>query len=311
MAPIAKRISLVSVFIFLLLLIQITIPVHGLTAEKRFTNSIGMEFALLPAGSFMMGSPPEEPRRNKDEVQHQVTFSKPFYMQTTEVTLKQWRALMGKRFFGLFGRRGKENKPIVKVSWFDSVTRAGSQTAYSWGKDIDCTKAMYSNNTLKSDDCVEYVKSRGLATDSPAPVKSYAPNAWGLYDMHGNVWEWVQDWYVKDYPDAVVDPKGIESGKERVRRGGSWFKYGNSQKTEVLSRTKGTASAYYYGRHRPWATGRKQCGLSGPNPHLGPPLQLQALYATASPWNRCGAPKRQGYGQQRSGSQCPGSRAGL
>jgi formylglycine-generating enzyme required for sulfatase activity len=176
------------------------------------------------------GSPPEEPRRNKDEVQHQVTFSKPFYMQTTEVTLKQWRALMGKRFFGLFGRRGKENKPIVKVSWFDSVklTRAGSQTAYSWGKDIDCTKAMYSNNTLKSDDCVEYVKSRGLATDSPAPVKSYAPNAWGLYDMHGNVWEWVQDWYVKDYPDAVVDPKGIESGKERVRRGGSWFKYGRA-----------------------------------------------------------------------------------
>jgi formylglycine-generating enzyme required for sulfatase activity len=253
MASIPKKIGLVSVFIFLLLLIQIVIPVHGLTAEKRFTNSIGMEFALLPAGSFLMGSPPDEPRRNKDEVQHQVTLSKPFYMQTTEVTLKQWRALMGKRFFGLFRRRGKENKPIVKVSWFDCVdfvkklnalnegiyrlpteaeweyaSRAGSQKAHSWGEDIDCKKAMYSNNTLKSKDCVDYVKSRGLATDSPAPVKSYAPNAWGLYDMHGNVWEWVQDWNGKYPRTAVVDPKGAETGTERVRRGGSWFKYGRA-----------------------------------------------------------------------------------
>ena len=254
MASTEKRISLVSVFIFLLLLIQIILPGYGLSAEKRFTNSIGMEFALIPAGTFVMGSPPDEPRRNKDEVQHKVTLSKPFYMQTTEVTLKQWRAVMGKKFFGLFRRKkGKGNKPIVKVSWFDSVkfieklntlnegtyrlpteaeweyaARAGSQTAYSWGNEIDCTKAMYSNNTLKSDDCVDYVKSRGLAADGPAPVKSYPPNAWGLYDMHGNVWEWVQDWNGA-YPQTVlVDPKGAESGKERVRRGGSWFKFGRA-----------------------------------------------------------------------------------
>jgi formylglycine-generating enzyme required for sulfatase activity len=160
---------------------------------------------------------------------------------------------MGKRFFGLFRRRGKEDKPIVKVSWFDCVdfvkklnalnegiyrlpteaeweyaSRAGSQKAYSWGRDIDCKKAMYSNNTLKSEDCVDYVKSRGLATDSPAPVKSYPPNAWGLYEMHGNVWEWVQDWYGKYPPTAVVDPQGVETGTERVRRGGSWFKYGRA-----------------------------------------------------------------------------------
>ena len=228
-------------------------PARGLCAEKAFINSIGMEFVLIPAGAFMMGSPPEEPSRNKDEVQHQVTISKPLYMQATEVTLKQWRALMGKRFFGLFKRRGKGNKPIVKVSWFDCVdfikklnalnegiyrlpteaeweyaSRAGSQEAYSWGKDIDCTKAMYSNNTVKSEDCLDYVRSRGLATDSPAPVKSYPPNAWGLYDMHGNVWEWVQDWYGGYPPTAVVDPQGVETGTERVRRGGSWFKYGRA-----------------------------------------------------------------------------------
>jgi len=253
MASIAKRMSPVFVFIFLTLWIQILMPARGLCAEKGFTNSIGMEFVLIPAGTFMMGSPPDEPGRNKDEVQHQVTISKPFYMQATEVTLKQWRALMGKRFFGLFRRRGKGEKPIVKVSWFDCVdfikklnalnegvyrlpteaeweyaSRAGSQKAYSWGKDIDCTKAMYSNNTLKAEDCVDYVKSRGLATDSPAPVKSYPPNAWGLYDMHGNVWEWVQDWYGPYPPNAITDPQGIETGTERVRRGGSWFKFGRA-----------------------------------------------------------------------------------
>jgi formylglycine-generating enzyme required for sulfatase activity len=253
MACRAKRITHVLVFIFLLLMIQIIAAVHALPAEKRFTNSVGMEFVLIPAGVFMMGSPPDEPSRNKDEVQHQVTVSKPFYLQTTEVTLKQWRALMGKRFFGLFRRKGKGDNPIVKVSWYDCVdfikklnalnegvyrlpteaeweyaSRAGSQTAYSWGKDIDCTKAMYSNNTLKSEDCVDYVKSRGLATDGPAPVKSYPPNAWGLYDMHGNVWEWVQDWY-GEYPNtAITDPKGVETGTERIRRGGSWFKYGRA-----------------------------------------------------------------------------------
>jgi sulfatase modifying factor 1 len=251
MASITKRMGLISVFIFFLLWIQIFVPARLLCDEKVFTNSVGMEFVLIPAGTFMMGSPPNEPHRNRDEIQHQVTLSKPFYMQTTEVTLKQWRALMGKRFFGLFKRRGKANNPIVKVSWFDSVefieklnalnegiyrlpteaeweyaSRAGSKEAHSWGKGIDCAKAMYSNNTLKSADCVEYVKSRGLATDSPAPVKSYPPNAWGLYDMHGNVWEWVHDWYGAYPHSAVVDPKGPETGTERVRRGGSWFKYG-------------------------------------------------------------------------------------
>ena len=214
------------------------------------TNSLGMEFVLIPPGTYEMGSPANEPYRNVSEDQHLVTISRPFYLQTTEVTLNQWWTIMGKKFFGR--RKGDVDAPITRVSWFDAVKfieklnekgegryrlpteaeweyacRAGTKTAYSWGNDIDCSKAMYANNTMREHEegCVEYVKSRGFKTDQPAPVKSYAPNAWGLYDMHGNVWEWCLDWFEKYYPKGeVTDPRGPKSSeKGRIRRGGSWF----------------------------------------------------------------------------------------
>ena len=155
---------------------------------------------------------------------------------------------MGRKFFG---GREKGNLPVVKVSWFDCADyleklnkrnegkyrlpteaeweyacRAGSKEAYTWGKEISCDKAMYCNNSLKSESCIPYVKEKGLPVDSPAPVESYAPNAWGLYDMHGNVWEWCADWYAPYPTGPVSDPAGPDSGTERVRRGGSWFKEG-------------------------------------------------------------------------------------
>jgi formylglycine-generating enzyme required for sulfatase activity len=242
-----------SLFIFIFIVIGTLIPASAFSAEKTVINSLGMEFVLIPAGTFVMGSPIDEPHRHRDEVQHEVTITKPFYMQTTEVTLKQWRDLMGAKFFGLWRWRwrGEGDMPKVKVSWFDAVdfieelnerkegiyrlpteaeweyaTRAGSTTAYTWGKDIECSKAMYSNNSLKEGNCVEHVIAKGLTEDEPAPVRRYPPNAWGLYDMHGNVWEWVQDWYGEYPTTAVVDPKGPDSGTIRVRRGGSWFRFG-------------------------------------------------------------------------------------
>ena len=110
----------------------------------------------------------------------------------------------------------------TEAEW-EYAARAGSRTRFSWGDDAECSKMMYENDVGSSENkCVGYVRSRGLTPDSTAPVKSYSPNAWGLYDMHGNVWEWCQDWY-GNYPSgSVTDPTGPSSGSGRVLRGGGW-----------------------------------------------------------------------------------------
>jgi sulfatase modifying factor 1 len=220
--------------------------------EKTLTNSLGMEFVLLPAGTFTMGSPPDEPGRERNEVVHTAKISRPFYLQTTEVTVKQWRDIMGKPFFGR--KKGSDDMPVVRVSWQDCIKfikklnkrndgvyrlpteaeweyacRAGNTNTYGIGNSIDCNNAMYANNTLKTADCVNAVESKGLPADQPAPVKSYAPNALGLYDMQGNVWEWCEDWYRPYKPDVAVkaqaqgEKPSIETGTDKVRRGGSWY----------------------------------------------------------------------------------------
>ena len=246
-----------SILIFAALIFNSLSPLPVNALEKTITNSIGMEFVLIADGTFQMGSPQNEPNRRQNEIEHQVTISQPFYMQTTEVTVKQWRAIMGTRFF--LKKKGTDDMPVVKVSWQDCIDfikklnalnegvyrlpteaeweyacRAGTTSAYAWGKTIDCKDAMYGNNTLKMDVCENYVKSKGLPVDQPAPVKSYKPNAWGLYDMGGNVWEWCQDWYGRYGKDAVVDPRGPGSGSDRVRRGGSW--YGKGAKCRCANR---------------------------------------------------------------------------
>lgn len=236
-----------ALFFVLLLSCMVIFPSQPTPAlEKIIHNSIGMEFVLIPAGTFIMGTPSYDPYRSETEVQHEVTISAPFYMQTTEVTLKQWKTIIGKRLFGKI--KGPDNSPAIKVSWHDCTEflkrlnaigqwsyrlpteaeweyacRAGSTTVYSYGDDIDCTKAMYSNNSIKFGQCIAHVTSRRLPVDSPAPVKSYNPNDWGLYDLHGNVWEWCQDWFGEYGKKNRVDPVGPESGTKKIRRGGSWF----------------------------------------------------------------------------------------
>ncbi len=87
--------------------------------ENTFTNHIGMKFIKVDSGSFMMGSPESEPFRETDETLHKVNILKPFYLQTTEVTVKQWRSVMGKKLFGR--KKGKANSPVTRVSFFDCL----------------------------------------------------------------------------------------------------------------------------------------------------------------------------------------------
>ncbi len=214
--------------------------------EKLYRNPLGMEFVYIEAGVFTMGSPPGEARRAASETAHPVQISEPFYLMTTEVTLEQWWAVMGKRWIGR--RKGTPDMPVIRVSWYDCIrfvnrlnetypgayrlpteaqweyaSRAGSTTAFAWGDAVFCEKAMFGNNPSKSPECVKLNQARGFSPKRPAPVKSYPPNAWGLFDMHGNVWEWCQDWY-GEYPQGVVrDPQGPDSGVGKIRRGGSFF----------------------------------------------------------------------------------------
>jgi formylglycine-generating enzyme required for sulfatase activity len=202
------------------------------TPLKTFTNSLGMKFVLIPAGTFKMGSPKGESGREDDERQHRVTISKPFYLQYTEVTQGQWQQVMGKNPAN-FKKCGK-NCPVERVSWEDAqefikklnrmektdkyrlpteaeweyACRAGSTTRFSFGDDEAKLEqfAWYENNS----------------GDQTHPVGQLKPNAWGLYDMHGNVWEWCQDWFGKYPTRSVTDPTGSASGERRVLRGGSW-----------------------------------------------------------------------------------------
>ncbi len=219
--------------------------------EKTVINRVGMEFIWVNGGSFMMGSPETESFRDVDEIRHKVTIKNAFYLQSTEITVKQWRAVMGKKIFGR--KKGEDNTPVVLVSYYDCLDfihkleqldnkkyrlpteeeweyacRAGTDTAYFWGDKIDCSNAMYSNNTKRASDCILYYGSLRIKANQAAPIKSFAPNAWGFYDMHGNVWEWCADEYMS-YTDLSAKGKyhTIKS-ESRVRRGGSWFKYGRS-----------------------------------------------------------------------------------
>jgi formylglycine-generating enzyme required for sulfatase activity len=199
------------------------------SVPDKFTNSIGMKFVLIPAGEFTMGSPENEQGRDSNEPQHKVKITKPFYMQTTEVTQAQWKAVMGNNPSYFKGN----DLPVETVSWDDAqefikklsakegvkyrlpteaeweyACRAGSTTKFYFGEDES-----------KLD---EYAWYHNNSDGKTHPVGQKKPNAWGLYDMHGNVWEWCQDWYGADYykNSPAEDPQGPASAESRVLRGG-------------------------------------------------------------------------------------------
>jgi formylglycine-generating enzyme required for sulfatase activity len=188
-------------------------------------NSIGMHFVPIPAGTFTMGD---------GEYAHKVTLTHSFHLGQHEVTQEQYEKVMGATPSNF---KGPQN-PVEKVSRDDAVEfcrklselpeeksggyvyrlpteaeweyacSAGTTTAYSFG-----------DSESELGDYAWYDKNSGKTTH---PVGGKKPNPWGLYDMHGNVWEWCQDWH-GDYPSgSVTDPTGVASGSDRVGRGGGW-----------------------------------------------------------------------------------------
>ncbi len=188
-------------------------------------NGVSMEFVLIPAGTFKMGSPGSEAGRDDDEGPvRRVQITRPFYLGKYEVTQDQYMAAMGTNPSHFSGR----SLPAETVSWdqaaafcrkvggrlpteaeWEYACRAGSSGRFCFG-DSDSGLGDYAWHTSNS----------GSTTHA---IGQKRPNAFGLYDMHGNVWEWCQDWYAKGYQNASgVDPKGPSSGEYRVVRGGGW-----------------------------------------------------------------------------------------
>jgi formylglycine-generating enzyme required for sulfatase activity/predicted DNA-binding WGR domain protein len=205
--------------------------------EEDLGNGIKLEMMLIPAGKFMMGSPESETSEYDYATRHEVTLTKPFYLGKFAVTQEQWEGVMGDNPSETKGAK----LPVTDVSWDDCqefikklngitkgkyrlpteaeweyACRAGTSTAYSFGVNITPKDANSSESEI----------------GKPVEVGSYKPNAFGLYDMHGNVWEWCEDWY-GDYPKgAVIDPKGPATGEYRVLRGGS-FEYSEYRERNI------------------------------------------------------------------------------
>lgn len=218
------------------------------------------ELVVLPAGSFMMGSPAQEADRRDNEAQRRITFARPFAMSVTPVTWDQWEACARDRWCedaaielalkqnpdGTTNREyrdfGRGTRPAVGMSWHDAqkfvgwlnwksgsddayhlpseaeweyAARAGTTTTFPWGDEINYDYGNFGKRT--KGELGGLAEGRDTWVDETSPVASFPPNAWGLYDMHGNIFEWTQDCMQNDLSKAPVDGRANTDGDCMVR----------------------------------------------------------------------------------------------
>ena len=204
-------------------------------------SALRLKMIWVHPGVFTMGSPRTEKGRSDKELQHQVTLSKGFYLGKYEVTQAQWARVMGNQPSKFKGT----NRPVERISWYaatkfckrltdmereagrlpsnfayqlptesewEYACRAGTTTAYSWGNGINSSRANY---------------NYGNDPNRPVKVGQFAANPWGFHDMHGNVMEWVSDWFAGYPKGSLIDPVGPATGQRRIKRGGCWGNQAN------------------------------------------------------------------------------------
>ena len=210
-----------------------------------YVNSIGGKLVLIRPGRFDMGSPASEAERKMNEPQHTVILTKHFYMGAYEVTQAEWKTVMGSNPSYFKG----DKLPVEMVSWIDCqaffrklterdrkakripvgwayrlptesereyACRAGTTTPFHYGHSLDSSQA-----NIKGDG--PYGKGKkGVNREKTMPVGSFKPNAWGLYDMHGNVYEWCHDYWGVYPTGTVTDPVRTNVHIRRIYRGGAW-----------------------------------------------------------------------------------------
>jgi formylglycine-generating enzyme required for sulfatase activity len=202
-----------------------------------WTNSIGMKFAWIPAGTFLMGSPKEERLRQPEEALHEVTLTQGFWLAIHQVTQAHWQEIMDNNPSHFQGA----DLPVEQVSWADCqafltklserdghvyrlpteaeweyACRAGTTTPFSTGEMISTDQANFNGGPYRRG-------IRGINRETTTPVGSFAPNGWGVHDMHGNVYEMCITRWGKYPKTAVVDPQGPDKGAHRIQRGGCWL----------------------------------------------------------------------------------------
>ena len=199
-------------------------------------NKPDIQWVSIPAGTFTMGSPDNEFGRESGETQHSVKMSA-FRMSKHEITFDQYDL-----FCDATGRVkpddagwGRGNRPVINVTWLDArafaewmncklpseaeweyACRAGTAAPFNTGENLATSQGNYDGTYPYND------HPAGEALGKTIPVGSFQPNGWGLYDMHGNVWEWCNDWLAKYSLTPRSDPAGASSGHLRIGRGGSW-----------------------------------------------------------------------------------------